>query len=315
MRSDGLTFESSCGESTGVGWATRYLDSKTGFRAEMAKLARMTRDLLVPEGFVCADTNEAYGAVEWFLARKRDCIVKANLGESGWGLHFVKCARGASAREALAATRRAFDGDTIWASTPLVVEEWVEVASGKDVQSPSAEMHVNDAGARLTYVCAQLVDRLGQFDGVIIGPGFPPDRHRRRIERVASVIGRHFHGLGVRGHFDIDFVVSSDDRLVAVETNVRRTGGTHVFDLKSSLGPDFAQHLFLAENNCSYGAVSRSPAEILECLRDILFAPERQEGVIVTLLPRGSCRLGYVIVAPHYARVTSLKRRLRDALS
>lgn len=315
LHAQGLTFESSDGEASNVNWATRYLDSKAGFRVEMAKLARDVPDLLLPEEFVCADAGEALGVVDWFLMRGRNCIVKASQGESGWGLHFVKFARGEFARKALRTAKMVLGGDAIWTSGPLIVEEWIEVTLGRDAQSPSAEMYVSDEGAQLTGVCAQLVDDLGRFGGVIIGPGFPRDRHRRQIERVAATIGRHFHGLGVRGHFDIDFVISTEGRVVAVETNVRRTGGTHVFDLKSRLGSAFAGHFFLAEDNYWYGTIRRSPAEIFQRLSSILFSHERREGVIITLLPHRSCRLGYIIVAPHYARLTSLWEQLRNALS
>jgi hypothetical protein len=294
-------------------WATRYLDSKAGFRAEMTKLTKISPDVGVPEGFVCADHTEALGAVGWFLARGQPCILKANQGEAGWGLHFVKCYPGRSLQPMLDSVRNALSSDSIWMNGPFVVEEWVGAKSGEQAQSPSAEILVSDGGARLTYVCDQLIDDLGRFGGVIIGPGFPADKTRQQMERAAAVIGEHFHKLGVRGHFDVDFVVEPGGRAIAVETNVRRTGGTHVFDLKSRLGRHFSEHFFLAEDGYKF-ETPLSPEQVFYRLQSILFSKAKQDGVIVTLLPRGVPCLGYIIVARTYRRLRSLQRQLRVAL-
>jgi len=240
--------------------------------------------------------------------------VKANQGEAGWGLHFVKHLPQRSRQRALDAARTTLNNDSIWMGGPLVVEEWIGAESGERAQSPSAEVFVSDDGAKLTYVCDQIIDDLGRFGGVIIGPGFPADKPRQQMERAAAAIGQHFHKLGVRGHFDIDFVLAADGLAVAVETNVRRTGGTHVFDLKSRLGRHFSRHFFLAEDSYKFAA-TLSAKEIFDRLQDILFSEGKRDGVIITLLPRGIPRLGYVIVAGSYARLRSLQRQLRATLA
>jgi hypothetical protein len=314
LRKTGVQFESYNADTRHSWWITQYLDSKVGFRCELTRICCKIPHLEIPRGYVCTDINDALGASEWFLTRGASCVVKADYGESGWGLCIAGSDPALPIRKSLDSVADELRAGSIWASGPLIVEEWITAENNPACASPSAEVQVDDTGAKVTYVCAQLVNSAGEFKGVILGPEFPSLSHRKTIDRVAQGIGDHFYDLGVRGHFDIDFVISKDGKVYAIETNVRRTGGTHVYDVKVQLGRPFTHHYFLSEDNYVYGETAFPPGEIITRLEQLIFSRKRKEGVIITLLPDRVPQIGYMIIAARYDRVICLQRAFQNAL-
>ena len=63
-----------------------YLDSKSGFRHILSSI----KGILLPPGFICADSSEVKARITNFQERNVPFVVKANEGESGWGLFIGK---------------------------------------------------------------------------------------------------------------------------------------------------------------------------------------------------------------------------------
>jgi hypothetical protein len=313
FKSRGVIFDTHTVRASQSWWLARHLDSKVGFRAEMGRLGDISRSVAIPNGFVCADGPDAINAVEWFLRRDRGCVVKANFGQSGWGLAFVK-ANGIRGDARLRAPKRSlmakFRGDPIWRSSLLVVEEHIRVQDDPRVSTPCVELHVGNAGPRVTSSSAQLVGRRGEFRGIVIGPGYPPADCKRKIESFGLAVGRHFHSLGIRGYFDIDFVVSTAGGVYAVESNVRRSAVTHVADLKRRLGSKFKAHYFQSDEAYVYGKQTLPPKEVFGRLAPLLLRCSGKDGIVVTSVSKTAPVIGYVLIADRYERILELQEAL-----
>nr|MBP9814131.1 hypothetical protein [Candidatus Woesebacteria bacterium] len=89
---------------------------------------------------------------------------------------------------------------------------------------------------------------------------------------------------GYRGYFDIDFVASKNGQLYVTESNVSRTGGTHVSAVAEQLlGKDFMYLTYILSNN-SYLLPQGSSftfSTARERLGPVLFTKEKREGVII----------------------------------
>ena len=210
-------------------WTVAYLDSKAGFRAEMLKLAAEHKEIKVPQGFVAQDANEAQTMAEWFYENGQSSILKANFGESGWGIAILKVESYPSLSVFRKQVRTILQSDVIWQDTNIVVEQFIEPDTSVAGGSPSTEVFVGEEGISPLYHCGQLINDSGGFLGVEIGKGALSETLARKLTRIGNIIGKWYWELGYRGFFDIDFVVSKDGRIYVAETNTRRTGGTHTY--------------------------------------------------------------------------------------
>ncbi len=289
-------------------WTVKYLDSKAGFRDEMQKLG-----VRIPEGFVADGKNQALDIAEWFYVQGRPIALKANYGESGWGLIITSDESfldAASLREKIS---RRMDNDPVWENTLIVVEEAIAVDINIAGGSPSTEFYVDEGGARITYHCGQFLDPQGGFFGVEIGKGVFSELLIGDLEQIADAVGDRYYALGYRGYFDVDFIIGKDGNLYMVETNMRRTGGTHVHD--------FARHLFgeqwfdkaylLSHDSFCYGSSIYDPETLLNLLGPLLYPMNgEQKGVVVTLMNPWDAIMGYVVIAQDKTQGRELQQQL-----
>ncbi|OGN27099.1 MAG: hypothetical protein A2941_00160 [Candidatus Yanofskybacteria bacterium RIFCSPLOWO2_01_FULL_49_17] len=279
-------------------WVSEYLDSKVGFRAEMQRLAGANRRIQIPEGFVGRNAKEAISMAEWFYARGHSAVIKTNFGESGWGLWALKAEAVLNATAARKAFRLLISSDPIWRNTLFVVEEFIEADESVAGGSPSVELFIGNDSPRATYCCGQLLDS-GKFFGIEMGKGILPRRIKDALVQIALAVGDRYHELGYRGFCDIDFVVARNGDLYAVETNPRRTGGTHVYDLAKRLfGNSWeSERYFLSHDSFQYGAHVLSAGDLLEITQPLLFPIRgKQRGVVITSVNPTDPVIGYVII-------------------
>ena len=107
------------------------------------------------------------------------------------------------------------------------------------------------------------------------------------------------HYKKYRGFCDIDFVAAKSGNLYAVETNPRRTGGTHVYDLANLLfGHSWEnQRYFLSHDSFRYGARILNAPELLKVIEPLLFPIQGQKrGVVVTSINPSDPVMGYVVI-------------------
>lgn len=281
-------------------WTVAYLDSKAGFRAEMLKLAAEHKGIKVPQGFVAQDAAEVQTIAEWFYENGQSSILKANFGESGWGIAILKAESYPSLSVFRKQVRKLLQSDVIWHNTSIVVEQFIEPDASVAGGSPSTEVFVSEEGISPFYHCGQLLNEFGGFLGVEIGKGVLSETLARKLTRIGNIIGKWYWELGYRGFFDIDFIISKDGEIYVVETNTRRTGGTHTYDLAKHLfGSEWENEAYLLSHDSFRYQKKRMDAEkVLQKAGPLLYPMKgEQKGIIVTLISEWSSVMGYVVVA------------------
>jgi len=198
-----------------------------------------------------------------------------------------------------------------------VVEEYIEAERGIS-SCPSAEVFLSERGPKVTYACDQIVTETGNFLGITLGKEALNKSIKNKINRISFLIGKKFWELGYRGFFDIDFVLSKkDNKPYIIETNMRRTGGTHVFDTARCIfGNDWENKAFiLSQDSFCYGNKILSEKVILEKMKDILFPMDKnKKGIIVSIINKWKPTLGFIIIEESADKALEVYFQMKEVL-
>lgn len=295
-----------------------FAGSKEGFR----QICR--GDCLAP-GEVADSIEEAADLAAARYLNEGAVVLKTNRGHAGSGvLIFSPGTLQSSQAECRQNILKQLAGDDFWSKFPIVVESYIDAP--RDAGAfPSAEFFIGDDGSpEFLYACGMYVSEAGVFQGVEIGR----ERISRELEigmrEIGEELGRKYFDLGVKGYYDVDFIVSKSGKLYASESNVRRTGGTHAYILaKTLLGEGFAEsHCIIANNGEEIGrrgnGCNLNFKSLLQALQPVLLDPgyarpsrKGLEGVVPISAERLKLnKLGYVIFAPDSASAGRIRDRM-----
>jgi hypothetical protein len=160
------------------------------------------------------------------------------------------------------------------------------------------------------------VSREGIFQGVAINDDVISDQIEAQMIDTGFYIGEQYSKNGYRGYFDVDFIMAKNNRVYANESNVRRTGGTHVYETAARLfGKDFLYDVFiLSRNTYPLPAEKKySFGQIKELLTPILYDKKTKEGLVLiseNLLAQN--KLAYIIFAKNKKRAEELESRIKS---
>lgn len=298
-------------------WTVQYLDSKVGSRMEIIKI--IDRDVNAPKCIVCRNKGEALSVSKRFYNEGISHVIKANFGEGGWGTLMIKNSENKSWGSTMGKINKEFNRDCIWDDGLIMVEEYIEAERGISSGCPSAEVFLSEKGPKVTYACDQIVTEAGNFLGITLGKNALNKNIENKINRISFLIGRRFWELGYRGFFDIDFVLSrKDNKPYIIETNMRRTGGTHVFDVARRIfGKSWKNNAFiLSQDSFCYGKKILSEKVILEKLNDILFPMDKKKkGVIVSIINKWKPTIGFIIIEKSSAGALEIYSKMKNLLS
>jgi hypothetical protein len=292
-------------------WLVDYLGSKVGFRAEMQKLQK----ILQPKFFVAKNKKEITESVIWFFKHKASCVIKANSGEGGWGVIMAHKENYFSEKDLVKKIQHELNKDTIWNKGPFIVEELIPSLKNTG-SSPSVEVFVDDNGFKITYVCNQMISPSGAFLGILMGKVSFKDNADKKINTIGKIIATRYFKLGYRGFFDIDFIVSKNGILYPIETNVRRTGGTHVFDLTRKLFGERWMHktMVLSVDLFCYGNNSISAEAIQNKISKLIFPMKgEKKGVVVVAVNRDKPYFSFIIFAPTKLEIMRIYKKLTSS--
>jgi hypothetical protein len=279
-------------------WTVQFLDSKGGSRMEIDKIKN--KNINTPKSIICRSKEETINVSEWFYKRNLSCAIKANFGEGGWGTIIIKNKDYKSWNEVLIKIKREFDTDSIWDDGLIIVEEYIIAERGISSGCPSSELFLSDTGSKITYLCDQVVTERGNFLGVALGKNALNKKVKNKITKASVLVGKKFWELGYRGFFDIDFVLSKENGTpYIIETNMRRTGGTHIFDVvRLVLGNKWENKAFILSNDSFvYGEKLLSEKVILDRMKDILFPINKEKrGVIISIINKWKPTFGFIII-------------------
>ncbi len=290
-------------------WVYDFFGSKCGFR--QAKMP-------APPGFICSNREELLGWSEYFLKETAGCVIKTNRGLAGAGLRIIrKTEVGKSPREFVA---QILDSENYWQDFPLVVEEFlppdITICGG----APNIELKIQGGRVTPLYVCSMRISNEGVFQGIEFGKDSVPVIIARQLRVFGLEYGQILKQYNYRGFFEMDFVWTRGQRLVPIESNLRRTGGTHAFELaRRLLGNDFYRHFYLTTNNRSpIPALKKlSYHEVRSRVAPLLFPiATSKTGVVLTVTKGiGHGRLGYVVIGKTRQQAHQIETALLSLLT
>lgn len=309
LKRAGLEFETPELPQKNCLWTSAFFGSKAGFRQTASKLGPNFPSL--PQGAICCRQDEVIGWVKYLLKNSGGCVLKTNRGLAGAGVKILR--QGEVPLQSLDAfIKSLLRSESYWQKEPVIVEEYIETDLGVSGGNPDVEFMIDSQGIRPLYYCGMRVDSEGHFRGIEIGKEAGPKKLVNQLFLAGSIWANKLKEAGYQGFFDLDCVYGRDGKVYPIESNVRRTGGTHVYELgQRLLGPNFLKQYYLVSNNMvhtprflrkKYQAVKRELSPSLYPMRN------KKEGLIITstsYLVKGY--LGYVIVGKNRKRVSEIE--------
>ena len=296
---------------------TRYFDSKSGFRQTATKFGKGF--LALPKGFICHGINEVHKSAKYFLSQKKGCVVKTDKGLAGAGLSIIHWQEIKNNNLDSLINHRLTD-KKYWLHETSVVEEFIEPDLKICGGAPNIELKIIDDKVIPFYVCGMRINSDGVFKGVEMGKNAVPNYLTRKLIKHGNILGNYLKNKGYRGFFEIDFVFGKNGRLYPIEANLRRTGGTHVFELcKKLLGNNFQKNYYIVANSITPALKlkNKSYSYVMNKLKNYLYPINgKKEGIIISVysyLEKGN--LGYVVVGNSRMRVIEIETSFLKLIS
>lgn len=308
LRGKGLKFKTPEMPLEGAEWTEKFFGSKAGFRQTVNQI-RMTE---MPEGMVCYNGEEILGWAKYILDKYEGVVLKTNRGLAGAGLRILR-KKEIGERDLKEVVNEILVSEPYWMKEPVIVEAMVEADLMAAGGNPNVELKIAGNKVEKLYFCGMRVTREGVFKGVEIGKGVAPKAMEELLYKWGIMWGEYLKNAGYRGFYDMDCIAGTDNKIWPLESNTRRTGGTHLYELGVRLfGKDFAENNYVAGNN-----IAEAPKfynknfETLKTELGDLFYPMKgkKEGVIVTvcsLLVEG--KIGYGVVGADKKRVEEVEK-------
>lgn len=301
-------------------WTVNFYGSKSGIRQLTQINGAIRSDLKMPDGVVSSGVLDSARIAANKYIREGGVVIKTNKGHSGLGvLIFRKGDLPKKFRECQKKIVEIFNGDTYWEKFPIVVESLVKPNPRIGGGFPNAEFLIKkDGEVKLLYYCGMRVDEKGVFGGVEIGEEVLPRRVASRITDIGYLIGEQYAEDGYRGFFDIDFIAGKGGEIFVNESNVRVTGGTHVYQAAVELaGREFMKKVYvLSDNNYSIPSKKIFTFDKLhKLMRPILFERKTREGLVIAssnLLAMG--KLAYIIFGKNKRRALAIEEEMKRVL-
>lgn len=291
-----------------------HYNCKVGFR----KLWEKTQDehsfVKIPQGFIVDDLTEAIEAAWWFYQHKIDFVMKYNRGTSGLGIAFYRCQDLPHEEKKFKKYLRSRHTDRIWFEEVFVVEEFIDIDEQFYGGSPSIEFNVND-DVNHSYNCLQRLGENAYFEGILISKEAEEQSEVdfERVKENCIEFGQALADLGYRGIFDIDLVIDKKHNIYAVESNLRRTGGTHIFETARYLfGRNFQRKIVVSSrDNLPVANNIKTYSDFKKLTNHLYFSKEKGEGIIPAITSFLSIgKIGYLAFAKTQERLKQIEKAL-----
>lgn len=320
LRQVGINIRTSEAPKRSDAWTVNFYGSKSGIRQLTQISSSMRADLKMPNGVVTSGVEDSARIAANKYVKEGGVVIKTNKGHSGAGvLIFRKGELPKKFSECEKEIVNILNKDSYWEKFPIVVESLVVPDPKIGGGFPNAEFFIRkDSEVEFLYACGMRVDKSGVFSGVEIGEDVLPKRVASRITDIGYLIGEQFSKDGYRGYFDVDFIASKNGDVYVSESNVRVTGGTHVYETgKELIGKGFAKKCFVLSNNMFQIAKEKKFTfeNLQKKMTPILFSKKTKEGMVIcssNLLADGY--LSYIIFGKNRKNALEIEEKMKRLL-
>jgi len=234
-----------------VQWAANFVGSKSGFRQLLHSINKRKSHIRIPEGYICADREEALGVVDFFLRRGKSSILKPNRSFGGWGsCVFSVDEKSETPTHKLAQLESAYGG--LITGGTFVVEEFIQPIEylGEPLIPTVNALITSDDRTAVQFLSRMRIADSTKYWGVEIGYGSLPKEIENAMVEIAVECGAEAAKLGYRGWFDVDLIVGNDGYLYCTEMNARRTSPVYAFEIWRKLSKLYdREDLYLSSND------------------------------------------------------------------
>lgn len=293
-----------------------HYNCKVGFRKLWEKTMDKHSFVKIPHGFIVDNLEEAIDAAWWYFQNKKNFVFKYNRGTSGFGIVFYKYQDLPKEEETFRVYLKEKHTDRIWFEEDFVVEEFIDIDKSIYGGSPSLEFRTNGKVTHL-YNCLQRLSRNSYFEGVYISKE-AEGKLKFDIERVINNcidFGESLLDQGYKGLFDVDLVIDKKHNIYAVESNLRRTGGTHVHETAVHLfGRNYLNKTAVtSRDNLPISSNIKTYSDLRARIHKLYFDPQKMEGVIPIITSFISIgKIGYMIFGNNLERIKQIESELES---
>lgn len=296
-------------------WTVNFFGSKTGIR-QLADHGA-TPDFPTVQGYSMSSVELASQMAAYMYRTEGSTVVKTNKGHAGAGVLIFRPGD-LSNKTCEEQIRKKLLEDKYWSEFPILVEQYVECDPKVGGGFPNAEVRVINGKVEFLYYCGMRVTKEGMFKGVEIGIGAMSKKATEKVVEAGYAIGKGLAKYGYAGYFDVDCLADKKGKIFVSESNVRRTGGTHVYaTVRAIFGKNFMEKSYSFCNN-SYELKRNkkwSFDSLHEALRPILFDRTNNEGVIITAVnPLYRNVFGFIIIGKTKARAYAVEEKMEALL-
>jgi len=301
-------------------WTVNFFGSKSGIRQLAQQSGAIEPDCKMANGLICVGIEDAARIAAKKYCKEQGVVIKTNKGHSGLGVLLFRpgdlpVEYRACEEKILAYLRK----EAYWEKFPIIIEDYIAVNSTVGGGYPNAEFKVLKTGrVEFLYYCGMRITRDGVFKGVEIHNDVISDRVAAQVMDTGFFVGEKYAASGYRGYYDVDFVVAKNGDLFVTESNVRRTGGTHVYKTALCLfGKDFMFETYILSNNV-YALPDGSTWTfrfLLNTFSPILYNKRTREGLIIAsenLLSQG--KFAYIIFGKNKKQALEIEAKMEELL-
>jgi hypothetical protein len=318
LKEKGLTIFTPDAPEEEDAWTVNFFGSKSGIRQLSQQSRAAEPDLIMPDGIIVQGIIDASRIAANKYIKERGVVIKTNKGHSGAGvllfregelpMDYATCQR-----EILSVLKK----DAYWDLFPIVIESFIQINQAIGGGTPSVEFQILKNGhVNYLYIGGMRVTRDGIFRGMEINNEVISDQAAARMVDTGFFVAEQYRAAGYRGFFDVDFVAAKNGHLYVTESNIRRTGGTHVFATAERLfGKDFMYLTYILSNNAYELTKEYTFDSLVEKLKPIMFDKQMREGVVLiseNLLSYK--RMGYIIFGKTKKRAYELEEQMEAFL-
>ena len=319
LRNRGIEVRTSEAPTKADAWTVNFYGSKSGIRQLTQINGAIRADLKMPDGVVSSRIVDTAGIAANKYIKEDGVVIKTNKGHSGAGVLIFRKGdlpkKFAECEKKLVAIMKK---DAYWEKFPIVVESLVTPDPRIGGGFPNAEFFIRQDGeVEFLYYCGMRVNNKGEFGGVEIGEDVLPKRVASRVTDIGYLIGEQFSKDGYRGYFDVDFIAAKGGEIFVSESNVRVTGGTHVYEAgKELVGRNFTKKSVVVSNNMySITPKKFTFKKLHNLMESLLFSRKTKEGMVIcssNLLMDGY--LSYIVFGKNKKRAEVIEGKMKELL-